>query len=143
MCHFLALHKPFIFHSVFWRCKCIYSFYKSTFSPLQKHARRVYEILRLRATDMSDEEQAREYRLEVKKRLFGPYRVRQIRLVYITLWKVYNGAKAANKHNCLCCSRTIAQCASLYRLCSLFMAVCSIHPNPLLLLCVTVYHDTI
>lgn len=25
---------------------------------------------------MSDEEKAREYRLEVKKRLFGPYRVR-------------------------------------------------------------------
>lgn len=35
----------------------------------------MYEILRLRATDMSDEEKAREYRLEVKKRLFGPYRV--------------------------------------------------------------------
>lgn len=43
----------------------------------KKHARRVYEILRLRATDMSDEEQAREYRLEVKKRLFGPYRKNQ------------------------------------------------------------------
>uniref|UniRef100_H2MSH2 histone acetyltransferase n=1 Tax=Oryzias latipes TaxID=8090 RepID=H2MSH2_ORYLA len=42
-----------------------------------KHARRVYEILRLRATDMSDEKQAREYRLEVKKRLFGPYRKNQ------------------------------------------------------------------
>lgn len=46
------------------------------FFDAQKHARRVYEILRLRATDMSDEEKAREYRLEVKKRLFGPYRVR-------------------------------------------------------------------
>lgn len=46
------------------------------FYCLQKHARRVYEILRLRATDMSDEDKAREYRLEVKKRLFGPYRVR-------------------------------------------------------------------
>lgn len=43
----------------------------------KKHARRVYEILRLRATDMSDEEKAREYRLEVKKRLFGPYRKNQ------------------------------------------------------------------
>lgn len=42
---------------------------------VQKHARRVYEILRLRNTDMSDEEKAREFRLEVKKRLFGPYRV--------------------------------------------------------------------
>ncbi|MEQ2185522.1 hypothetical protein GOODEAATRI_019051, partial [Goodea atripinnis] len=42
----------------------------------KKHARRVYEILRLRATDMSDEEKAKAYRLEVKKRLFGPYRVR-------------------------------------------------------------------
>lgn len=36
----------------------------------------MYEILRLRVTDMSDEEQAKEYRLEVKRRLFGPYRVR-------------------------------------------------------------------
>ncbi|XP_056289086.1 histone acetyltransferase type B catalytic subunit isoform X3 [Pseudoliparis swirei] len=43
----------------------------------KKHARRVYEILRLRATDMSDEEKVREYRLEVKKRLFGPYRKNQ------------------------------------------------------------------
>uniref|UniRef100_A0A8C5GPT2 Histone acetyltransferase type B catalytic subunit n=1 Tax=Gouania willdenowi TaxID=441366 RepID=A0A8C5GPT2_GOUWI len=43
----------------------------------KKHARRVYEILRLRATDMSDEEKARDYRLEVKKRLFGPYRKNQ------------------------------------------------------------------
>uniref|UniRef100_A0AAX7TSF7 Histone acetyltransferase type B catalytic subunit n=1 Tax=Astatotilapia calliptera TaxID=8154 RepID=A0AAX7TSF7_ASTCA len=43
----------------------------------KKHARRVYEILRLRATDMSDEDKAREYRLEVKKRLFGPYRKNQ------------------------------------------------------------------
>lgn len=42
---------------------------------MQKHARRVYEILRLRNTDMSDEQKAREFRLEVKKRLFGPYRV--------------------------------------------------------------------
>lgn len=41
----------------------------------QKHARRVYEILRLRATDMSDEQKAKEYCSEVKKRLFGPYRV--------------------------------------------------------------------
>lgn len=44
---------------------------------LQKHARRVYEILRMRVTDMSDEDQAKEYRLEVKRRLFGPYRVRR------------------------------------------------------------------
>lgn len=36
----------------------------------------MYEILRLRVTDMSDEEQAKQYRLEVKRRLFGPYRVR-------------------------------------------------------------------
>ncbi|XP_031415291.1 histone acetyltransferase type B catalytic subunit isoform X2 [Clupea harengus] len=43
----------------------------------KKHARRVYEILRLRATDMSNEEVARAYRLEVKKRLFGPYKKNQ------------------------------------------------------------------
>lgn len=43
----------------------------------KKHARRVYEILRLRGTDMSDETKAKEYRLEVKKRLFGPYKKNQ------------------------------------------------------------------
>uniref|UniRef100_A0A671Q9W4 Histone acetyltransferase type B catalytic subunit n=1 Tax=Sinocyclocheilus anshuiensis TaxID=1608454 RepID=A0A671Q9W4_9TELE len=43
----------------------------------KKHARRVYEILRLQNTDMSDEEKAREFRLEVKKRLYGPYRKNQ------------------------------------------------------------------
>ncbi|KAG7464011.1 hypothetical protein MATL_G00182770 [Megalops atlanticus] len=43
----------------------------------KKHARRVYEILRLRATDMSDEEKARAYRLEIKRRLFGPYKKNQ------------------------------------------------------------------
>ncbi|MFT7799535.1 histone acetyltransferase type B catalytic subunit [Arapaima gigas] len=43
----------------------------------KKHARRVYEILRLRATDMSDEEKARSYRLEIKRRLFGPYKKNQ------------------------------------------------------------------
>ncbi|KAJ3591774.1 hypothetical protein NHX12_006906 [Muraenolepis orangiensis] len=43
----------------------------------KKHARRVYEILRLKATDMSDEAKVREYRLDVKRRLFGPYRKNQ------------------------------------------------------------------
>ncbi|XP_051998789.1 histone acetyltransferase type B catalytic subunit-like [Xyrauchen texanus] len=46
----------------------------------KKHARRVYEILRLRNTDMSNEEKAREFRLEVKKRLYGPYRKNQRQL---------------------------------------------------------------
>lgn len=46
----------------------------------KKHARRVYEILRLRNTDMSDEEKARDFRLEVKKRLYGPYRKNQSEL---------------------------------------------------------------
>ncbi|KAI7809073.1 histone acetyltransferase type B catalytic subunit, partial [Triplophysa rosa] len=49
----------------------------------KKHARRVYEILRLRNTDMSDEEKAREFRLEVKKRLYGPYRKNQRELAKI------------------------------------------------------------
>ncbi|XP_048835791.1 histone acetyltransferase type B catalytic subunit isoform X1 [Brienomyrus brachyistius] len=47
----------------------------------KKHARRVYEILRLRVTDMSDEEKARSYRLEVKRRLFGPYKKNQREMV--------------------------------------------------------------
>uniref|UniRef100_A0A6Q2X063 Histone acetyltransferase type B catalytic subunit n=1 Tax=Esox lucius TaxID=8010 RepID=A0A6Q2X063_ESOLU len=43
----------------------------------KKHARRVYEILRLRMTDMSDETKARDYRLEVKRRLFAPTKKNQ------------------------------------------------------------------
>ncbi|XP_029559063.1 histone acetyltransferase type B catalytic subunit isoform X2 [Salmo trutta] len=43
----------------------------------KKHARRVYEILRLRVTDMSVETKARDYRLEVKKRLFAPTKKNQ------------------------------------------------------------------
>lgn len=56
---------------------------------MQKHARRVYEILRLRNTDMSDEEKAREFRLEVKKRLFGPYRVGVFTFVNLNYYKDY------------------------------------------------------
>ncbi|MGH0123807.1 UNVERIFIED_CONTAM: hypothetical protein FKN15_066847 [Acipenser sinensis] len=41
----------------------------------KKHARRVYEILRLHNTDMSDLEHAKAYRLEIKRRLVGPYKV--------------------------------------------------------------------
>ncbi|KAM3917514.1 histone acetyltransferase type B catalytic subunit [Leptodactylus fuscus] len=43
----------------------------------KQHTRRVYEILRLRATDMSDPEKSRAYRLDVKKRLVGPYKKNQ------------------------------------------------------------------
>ncbi|MBN3300274.1 HAT1 acetyltransferase, partial [Amia calva] len=43
----------------------------------KKHARRVYEIMRLKATDMSDLEKARTYRLEIKRRLIGPYKKNQ------------------------------------------------------------------
>ncbi|CAH2305754.1 histone acetyltransferase type B catalytic subunit [Pelobates cultripes] len=43
----------------------------------KQHARRVYEILRLRATDLSDPEKAKAYRLDIKKRLVGPYKKNQ------------------------------------------------------------------
>ncbi|XP_040418437.1 histone acetyltransferase type B catalytic subunit [Cygnus olor] len=43
----------------------------------KQHTRRVYEILRLRATDMGDAEQSRSYRLDVKRRLIGPYKKKQ------------------------------------------------------------------
>ncbi|XP_041117792.1 histone acetyltransferase type B catalytic subunit-like isoform X4 [Polyodon spathula] len=43
----------------------------------KKHARRVYEILRLHNTDMSDLEHAKTYRLEIKRRLVGPYKKNQ------------------------------------------------------------------
>uniref|UniRef100_A0AAZ3SGX6 Histone acetyltransferase type B catalytic subunit n=1 Tax=Oncorhynchus tshawytscha TaxID=74940 RepID=A0AAZ3SGX6_ONCTS len=46
----------------------------------KKHARRVYEILRLRVTDMSVETKARDYRLEVKKRRFAPTTKNQLEL---------------------------------------------------------------
>ena len=41
----------------------------------KQHARRVYEILRLLVTDMSDAEQYRSYRLDIKRRLISPYKV--------------------------------------------------------------------
>uniref|UniRef100_A0A674CWR3 Histone acetyltransferase type B catalytic subunit n=1 Tax=Salmo trutta TaxID=8032 RepID=A0A674CWR3_SALTR len=50
---------------------------REKFKINKKHARRVYEILRLRVTDMSDETKARDYRLEVKKRLFAPTKKNQ------------------------------------------------------------------
>ncbi|XP_075221855.1 histone acetyltransferase 1 [Lycorma delicatula] len=43
----------------------------------KKQARRVYEILRLKATDMNDEKHYRNYRLNVKKRLNIPYQKEQ------------------------------------------------------------------
>ncbi|XP_060033699.1 histone acetyltransferase type B catalytic subunit isoform X2 [Erinaceus europaeus] len=43
----------------------------------KQHARRVYEILRLLATDMSDAEQYRSYRLDIKRRLISPYKKKQ------------------------------------------------------------------
>lgn len=43
----------------------------------QKQARRVYEILRLRATDLSNEQEYREYRLDIKRRLNIPYKREQ------------------------------------------------------------------
>jgi hypothetical protein len=46
---------------------------------IQKQARRVYEILRLRVTDVHNSEQYRRYRLDVKNRLNVPYQVRQHR----------------------------------------------------------------
>ncbi|XP_069081434.1 histone acetyltransferase type B catalytic subunit isoform X2 [Pleurodeles waltl] len=43
----------------------------------KQHSRRVYEILRLRETDMSNAEKSRAYRLEIKRRLVGPYKKNQ------------------------------------------------------------------
>ncbi|XP_023600664.1 histone acetyltransferase type B catalytic subunit isoform X4 [Myotis lucifugus] len=47
------------------------------FKVNKKHARRVYEILRLLVTDMSDAEQYRSYRLDIKRRLISPYKKKQ------------------------------------------------------------------
>ena len=44
---------------------------------LQKQARRVYEILRLKATDLSDADDYQSYRLLVKNRLNIPYKKEQ------------------------------------------------------------------
>ncbi|XP_076233628.1 histone acetyltransferase 1 isoform X2 [Calliopsis andreniformis] len=50
---------------------------KEKFKINKKQARRVYEILRLRATDLTNEQEYREYRLDVKKRLNIPYKREQ------------------------------------------------------------------
>ncbi|CAB3994229.1 histone acetyltransferase type B catalytic subunit-like [Paramuricea clavata] len=39
----------------------------------QRQCRRVYEILRLEATNLNDAEEHRQYRLEIKKRLNAPF----------------------------------------------------------------------
>lgn len=44
---------------------------------LQKQARRIYEILRLRITETNNEHEYRNYRLEIKKRLNIPYKREQ------------------------------------------------------------------
>ncbi|XP_030065388.1 histone acetyltransferase type B catalytic subunit isoform X2 [Microcaecilia unicolor] len=43
----------------------------------KQHCRRIYEILRMRVTDMSDTEKARLYRLDIKRRLIGPFKKNQ------------------------------------------------------------------
>ncbi|XP_053984696.1 histone acetyltransferase type B catalytic subunit isoform X1 [Hylaeus volcanicus] len=50
---------------------------REKFKINKKQARRVYEILRLRATDLTNEQEYREYRLDVKRRLNIPYRREQ------------------------------------------------------------------
>ena len=41
----------------------------------QRQARRIYEILRFKATNLADAEEYRGYRLDVKRRLNIPYQV--------------------------------------------------------------------
>ncbi|XP_017891786.1 histone acetyltransferase type B catalytic subunit [Ceratina calcarata] len=50
---------------------------REKFKINRKQARRVYELLRLRATDLTNEQEYREYRLNIKKRLNIPYRREQ------------------------------------------------------------------
>lgn len=47
---------------------------------LQKQARRVYEILRLRCTDTSNKEEYAKYRIDVKRRLNAAYKVDVVRV---------------------------------------------------------------
>ncbi|XP_015592461.1 histone acetyltransferase type B catalytic subunit [Cephus cinctus] len=50
---------------------------REKFKINSKQSRRVYEILKLRATDLSNENEYREYRLDVKRRLNVPYKREQ------------------------------------------------------------------
>ncbi|XP_031831416.1 histone acetyltransferase 1 [Nomia melanderi] len=50
---------------------------KQKFKINKRQARRVYEILRLHATDLANENEYREYRLDVKRRLNIPYKREQ------------------------------------------------------------------
>ncbi|KAH0539522.1 histone acetyltransferase type B catalytic subunit [Cotesia glomerata] len=47
---------------------------REKFKINKRQARRIYEILRLKVTDLSNENEYRDYRLEVKKRLNVPYK---------------------------------------------------------------------
>ncbi|XP_034249338.1 histone acetyltransferase type B catalytic subunit [Thrips palmi] len=53
---------------------------REKFKINKKQARRVYEILRLRATNRSDSEEYRQYRLDVKKRLNTPFQKENLML---------------------------------------------------------------
>ena len=53
------------------------SFFHAIIIFLQKQARIVYEILRLRATNLTNPEEYRAYRIDVKKRLNIPFKRKQ------------------------------------------------------------------
>lgn len=54
-----------------------FSFFHINILPGQKQARIVYEILRLRATNVANAEEYRAYRLDVKNRLNIPFKRKQ------------------------------------------------------------------
>lgn len=51
---------------------------REKFKINKRQARRIYEILRLQTTDQANEEEYRNFRLEVKKRLNSPYKREQL-----------------------------------------------------------------
>nr|XP_033800320.1 histone acetyltransferase type B catalytic subunit isoform X6 [Geotrypetes seraphini]XP_033800321.1 histone acetyltransferase type B catalytic subunit isoform X6 [Geotrypetes seraphini] len=63
----------------------------------KQHCRRIYEILRLRMTDMSDAEKARLYRLDIKRRLIGPFKKNQRELAKMK--KCLNPEELTNQMN--------------------------------------------
>jgi len=52
-----------------------YNSFSRFYFLLQRQVRRVYEVLRLKATDVSNKEEYTQYRLDVKRRLNIPFQV--------------------------------------------------------------------
>jgi len=61
-----------------------------SFLYLKRQAHRIYEILRLQVTNINNEAEFKEYRLDVKQRLNIPYQVGTVKGHKKLPWPIFN-----------------------------------------------------